>query len=57
MKINYYTVKLFPEKVLDRESERHILYRYMYNTVSSRKRAHYGVLAHPPLWAQFPAKV
>ena len=26
-------------------------------TVPSRKRAHYGTLAHPPLWAQFPAKV
>ena len=25
-------------------------------TVPSRKRAHYGILAHPPLWAQFPAK-
>ena len=27
------------------------------NTVPSRKRAHYGISAHPPLWAQFPARV
>ena len=27
------------------------------NTVPSQKRAHYGMSAHPPLWAQFPAKV
>ena len=26
-------------------------------TVPSQKRAHYGISAHPPLWAQFPAKV
>ncbi len=26
-------------------------------TVPSRKRAHYGMSAHPPLLAQFPAKV
>ena len=26
-------------------------------TVPSRKRARYGISAHPPLWAQFPAKV
>ena len=26
-------------------------------TVPSRKRAHYGISAHPPLWAQVPAKV
>ena len=32
---------------------------HTYNTctVPSRKRAHYGMSAHPPLWAQFPAKV
>ena len=24
--------------------------------VPSRKRAHYEISAHPPLWAQFPAK-
>ena len=27
------------------------------NTVPSRKRAHYGISAHPPLWVQVPAKV
>ena len=26
-------------------------------TVPSRKKAHYGISAHPPLWAQFPVKV
>ena len=26
-------------------------------TVPLRKRAHYGVSVHPPLWAQFAAKV
>ena len=32
-------------------------YNNYYYTVPSRKRAHYGMSAHPPLWAQFPAKV
>ena len=31
--------------------------KQVYITVPLRKRAHYGILAHPPLWAQFPAKV
>ena len=31
---------------------------YIYiHTVPSRKRAHYGILAHAPLWAQFTAKI
>ena len=30
---------------------------YAIITVPSRKRAHYGMSAHTPLWAQFPAKV
>ena len=34
------------------------MYMYIYLidriTLPSQKRAHYGILAHPPLWAQFP---
>ena len=39
-----------------------VKYLYYYHnyysiTVPSRKRVHYRMSAHPPLWAQFPAKV
>ena len=32
-------------------------HNYNYYTVPSRKRAHYGISAHSPLWDQSPAKV
>ena len=34
-----------------------IIYYAKYNTVLLRKRAHYGMSAHPPIWALFSAKV
>ena len=40
--------------------DKEYIYMYYYSvcTVPSQKRAHYGLMStHPPLWAQFPAKV
>ena len=54
----YNKFNIIPSTTTTISTERRGIYYCSYNiTVSSQKRAHYRISAHPPLQAQFPAKV